>query len=192
MLKSVTYLCPACEGSFRQLIDTKTDRPPRFCALCGFDVQGEMQEGISCPAIGRSIAKSADNVYRAMEQGAEFRAEMARETIGLSTEEANAMKLTDMRDNARAGETSDIPVVNPVSQAMAAAPPGAYGFQGAAGLGYSGTVAQGPFPNAGAHAQAAVRAAHAEFAARSGQAGAVVSSLPALETTMPGYRRRVG
>jgi hypothetical protein len=192
MLKSVTYLCPSCNGSFRQLIDTKVEQPPRFCALCGFDVQGEMQEGISCPAIGRSIAKSADNVYRAMEQGAEFRAGMARETMGLSEAEANVMKITDMRDNARVGETSEMPVVNPVSQAMAAAPAGAYGFQGAAGLGYSSSVAEGPFPNAGAHAQAAVRATHAQYAATSGQAGAVVSSMPALETTMPGYRRRVG
>lgn len=192
MLKSITYLCPDCNGSFKQLIDRSCEQPPRFCALCGFDTQSELQEGVSSPHLAKTIGKATDGMYRAMEEGAQFRADIARENFGLDAEQASALKMTNMKDNLREGDTSDMPVNNPVSQTMEAAPSGMFGFQGGAGLGYSGAVSQGPHPNAGAHAQQAVRAQHAKFTTGAGHAGATVSNLPALETSAPNYRRRVG
>lgn len=193
MLKSLTYQCPECSGSFRQLVEVGVDGPPRYCPKCGFDSEGgeQMEEGLAMPHIGKSIKGVVDNMHREMEAGADFRAAMAQDQFGLDSSEASMMKLGDMKDGLRAGDTSNIEVINPVTQTMDAAPKGTFGFQGDAGLGYSGTVASGPFPNAGARAQNALRQAHVANTAGAGQVGATTSSLPALETMAPNYRRRL-
>ena len=197
MTKIVTYRCPGKKPHPPHEFDhlhhpNVEDSPvPRFCAVCGYDSQGKVhQRALTAPHIQKPVKKATDDVYRGMEQGSEFRAQMAQEVHGLDAAEAAAMKITNMRDDARAGESSEIQVSNAVTQVMAAAP-SITGFQGANGLGYSGAVATGPAPNAGAHAQAALRRQHAAFTAGSGMVGTASSSLPALETTQPGYRVRV-
>jgi hypothetical protein len=170
----------------------EADPVPRFCPRCGWDAEDEPPEpALTTPHIALSIKSTVDTMHREMEAGAEFRANIAMDKFGLDAAEASAMKLGDMKDNLRMGDTSDVPVNNPVSQVMSAAPQGMFGFQGAAGLGYSGAVTEGPFPNAGARAQSEVRRAHAEFTRAAGHVGATTSSMPALETLAPGYRQRV-
>jgi hypothetical protein len=197
MTKQVLYHCPGKkphpphEFSYLHHPTVEADPVPRFCGVCGYDSRGKIRkQALTSPPIQKPVLKSVDSVYRGMEEGAEFRATMAKEQFGLSDEDVSIMKMTNQKDGLRAGDTSDMPVVNEVSKLMDVAPQ-ATGFQGAAGLGYSGTVSQGPFPNVGAHAQAGLRKRHAAFTSTSGMVGAASSSLPALETTQPGYRKRV-
>lgn len=187
------YQCPEClyEFNYDHHPTIAADPAPRFCAKCGLDTEGDYDPALVMPHIGRPIKGIVDNQHRAMEDGAEFRAEMARETMGLDQEGANAMKLTNMKDNLREGDTSDMPARNDVTQIMEAAPQGMFGFQQAAGLGYSASVSDGQYPNAGARAMQQVRAQHGQRVAASGHAAQVVSSTPGLETQQPGYRKRV-
>lgn len=141
------------------------------------------------PHIGRPTTKATDGHYRAMEEGSEHRANVARE-MGLDAEAAAALKITDMRDRVHEGEMSAIPVNNPVSQIMAQAPPGTVGYQNH-GVQYSPAVRSGQYPNAGAHTMQALRTVHSHFLRDAGHVGTTTSDIPALETVQPGYRRRV-
>ena len=190
-LKSLTYQCPSCAGSFRVLLDLACEPPPRFCNLCGFDTESELPQGLSTPHLGKPIRAVVDNLNRDMEKGAEFRADMARAQFGLDAEDVSIMKQTNMKDGLRPGDTSNVEVRNDITRVMDAAPPGVVGFNGAAGLGYSSAVSSGPFPNAGARTQALVRQMHAINTADPRHVGAKQSSMPALETQQPGYRVRV-
>lgn len=198
MTKIRTYRCPGHgehpPHQFSHLHHPSVEASPlpRYCPACGYDSEGEeMQTALTAPHIRRSIGRAVDDTYRAMEEGSQHRAEYAQEHLGLDEAEASVMKITDMKDNLRHGDTSEVTVKNPVSETMAAAPQGMFGFQGSAGLGYSGTVSEGPHPNAGARAQGALRQHHAAYTAGSGMAGAATSNMPALETTAPGYKKRV-
>lgn len=174
--------CPECGEKFR----SKSKELP--CPHCGWKPEEEPEDGIidiPMPFIrisGKTAA--ADKLYRDMEKGSEVRAQAAAEQLGVPVSEMSALKMTDMRDNAKPGENSVVPVRNDVTQFMAANP-GLGGFQGANGVGYSGAVQTGPAPNAGAHMRTALQNHHAKVSM-----GSAVSDLPALETTQPGYRRR--
>ena len=100
-----TYQCPDCQGTFEHLHDHYDDPPPLVCDLCGGDMR-DTQPELAAPHLAKSIGKVADNVYRGMEQAAQNRAEMAAEALGENVSEMGAMKITNMRDDARAGETS--------------------------------------------------------------------------------------
>lgn len=169
------------------------DPLPRYCGVCGFDSEGEEPvETLSAPHIGKSIRGVVDTMHREMEQGAEHRANMAREHYGMDADDVRPMLETNMRDGLREGDTSEAKLApSPVTQIMETAPPGMFGFQGAQGVGYSGPVSEGMFPNAGARAQQAVRRRHSQFTRDAGQVGATSSDLPAVETLAPGYRKRV-
>lgn len=180
------YVCPECSGSFEVLHPTSDDPPPRFCGRCGYDTQSAepLVEPLPTPHIGKSIGGVVDNMYRGIEAGAEHRAHVAQ-AMGVSPEDAGGLKITDMRDNAREGEASNVPVVNDVTRLMDSLPKESVGFTGASdGVQYSGAVQSGPFPNAGARTMQRLRQMH------SGQ-GFVTSDRPALETQMPNYRPRV-
>jgi hypothetical protein len=194
VLKSISFLCPACTNTFKTIQD-REDPPPRFCPFCGYDSEGDelMTESVAAPHIGRPIKGIVDGQYRAMEQGSIDRANMAMDEFGLDTAAANEMKITNQKDGLREGDTSFIPVNNEVSRAIDHAPPGQFGFSGGAaqGLGYSASVATGPMPNAGGRTAAMVREKHRQFTSMAGHSGATSSSNPALETTQPGYKARV-
>lgn len=111
------YQCPDCEGVFTHLHMRMDEPPPAFCSLCGASTSG-VEPQLSAPHIAKSIGKVADNVYRQMETASKVRAEMAAEALGESASDMTAMKITDMRDNTRAGEISAPPVYNPVSAAL--------------------------------------------------------------------------
>jgi hypothetical protein len=168
------------------------DPVPRYCPKCGFDSEDEEPtEAITSPHIALSIKGVVDNMHKEMEAGADFRAAMARDQFGLDAEDVAPMKFGDMKDGLRPGDTSDVPVQNDISRLMTAAPPGMFGFQGGQGVGYSGPVSEGPFPNMGARTQKEVREAHVANTADPRHVGHKTSSVPALETTQPGYRVRV-
>lgn len=185
--------CPSCAGIFPWLFMNAQDTP-KFCPLCGFNVENDEPDAMpSAPHIDDSaIKKAVDQTYRATEEGSQHRAHMARE-MGADQSEADSLKITNMRDNAKQGETSDIPVVNDVSRQMDmlnSIRPGSVGFHGN-GAAYGDNVTQGPFPNAGARAQQSLRKHHANYTSGSGQVGATTSTMPALETQSPAYRSRV-
>lgn len=198
------YQCPECsyEFNYDHHPSIEADPCPRYCARCGFDTEGEYDPALVMPHLGRPIKQIVDGQHRQMEEGAQFRADIAREQFGLDAEAANELKMTNMKDGLREGDTSDMPVNNDITRIMEAPQAqGMFGFQGAAGLGYSGSVGPGatdasghllPYPNAGARAMQVVRSEHRKTVASMGLPSAdVVSDRPARETQHPGYRRRI-
>lgn len=177
------YSCPECAKQFTydHHPSIAADPLPRFCPHCGFDATGEFETPPAAPAISRGMVQRTDNLMRAGQEGADFRANMAREALGLDAEGAAAIR-----------DISAAPVHNEVTQAMAAAPTGTVGFNPVNGVGYSAAVSQGLYPNAGARAMQGVRDFHQKFTAGAGHAATATTSsdLPAVETQQPGYRRR--
>lgn len=190
------YRCPSCEGVFVYDHHPSIEADPlpdgAACPHCGFVAETEYPAAIVAPAIRRTIVKAVDGLHRAMEEGADHRAVVAQEQFGLDASEASVMRETNSLDGLRQGDTSFAPVQNEVSR-LVEAHPQALGFQGGAaqGMALSPQVQSGAFPNAGLRAMEQVRAAHAGLVASTGHKAAVTSSLPALETQQPGYRRRV-
>jgi hypothetical protein len=204
MTKAYTFACPGNPDQrnpalrephqFTHLAhpSLEVDPVPRYCPKCGLDSEDEEPvPAITSPHISLPIRNTVDTMHREMEAGADFRAAMAREQFGLDAEDVAPMKLGDMKDGLRPGDTSDVPVQNDISRLMTAAPPGMFGFQGGQGVGYSGPVSEGPFPNMGARTQKAVREAHVQNTADPRHIGTKVSSVPAEETKSPNYRVRV-
>lgn len=111
-----TYQCPDCDGVFEHLHMRVVEEPPAFCPLCGSSTSAEAQ--LSAPHIAKSIGKVADGVYRQMSDGAEVRAAAAAEMMGVDPSEMSAMKMTNMRDDVRVGETSVVSAPTPVSAAL--------------------------------------------------------------------------
>ena len=177
------YACPECTRQFvyDHHPSIESDPVPRFCQFCGFDSAGEFETPPVAPAIARGMVQRTDNLLRSVDEGADFRANLAREQLGLDSEAAAAIR-----------DTSAAPVNNAVSQHMASLPANSVGFNPANGLGYSAAVANGPYPNAGARAMQGVRAFHQNFTAGAGHnpTATTSSETPALETQQPGYKRR--
>lgn len=188
-----TYECPSCGGQFEELHMTADEPAPDACPLCHFSgEEAPMEPQLSAPKIATGLAARVDDTYRAAEEGAEFRAQYAQESLGLDSEAARALKITDMRSNTREGDVAAAPVVNPVSQFMDANPhTGGFAAGAANYAGYSQMVRTGDMPNAGLRAQMSVRKAHANQLANSGHKGAVSSEAPALEVLNPNYTPRV-
>jgi hypothetical protein len=202
MTISRVYGCPGTlrhpPHQFRYLHhpSVEADPLPRYCAQCGYDSEGEdIPEAVTAPHIAKTIGKTVDDMYRGMEEGAEHRAAMAMEQFGLDKDESAQLKITNMRDDIHTGDTSDIPVKNEITKIMAEAPQGTFGFQSRdQGWEYSQAAHQTPIiaeRNPGARTMHQLRSAHAAFTSTAGHAGATTSSMPALETTRPDYRRRV-
>jgi hypothetical protein len=197
------YRCPDCRGEFNfdHHPSVEADPAPRFCPMCGFDTHADEPLGtaVVAPHIATGTARSVDGSYRAVEEGSEFRAQMAQE-MGMDAEGANALKITDMVDRQREGDIAAVPVNNPVTQFMQHNP-GSGGFTGgnnafpnpaAIAAQTSANVQSGPYPNAGAAAMHRLREAHRQFTAGAGHAGATSSDTPANEITQnPNYRPRV-
>lgn len=175
--------CPDCRGKFPW--DPKLGMP-KHCALCGAYVGHDRDDDdIVVPFIRHASTSASDKVYRDMERGSERRAEMAAEAAGVPVSEMSGIKINDLRSTRHEGDVAAVPVNNEVSRAIEAGQ-SSFGFQGNNGLGFSGPVASGPFPNAGARTQTMLRSAHAE---RMGWDK--VGDRPANEINQPGYRRRV-
>lgn len=191
------YRCPQCEGVFVYDHHPSIAADPlpdgSACPHCGFVAESDYPAAVVAPHVrSKTIVATVDNLHRDMEEGERFRANIAMEKFGLDADEARAMVSTNTMDNLRPGDISAAPVNNPVSQAISAAPQ-SYGFtQDAAafGMAQSPAVQSGLYPNAGLRSMMAVREAHQSLVSSTGHKAAVTSSLPALETQQPGYRKR--
>jgi len=164
-----TYQCPDCEGVFEHLHMRSTEEPPAFCPLCGAST-AEVEPEVSSPHIAKSIGKVADQVYRDMEDGATQRANMAAEHLGVDASEMSAMKITDMKDNMREGDTANGVAANPVSTFMQQT--GVGGMQSATNAaGYAAATRVGAFAGAGEAVRQGVVQGHQQRAAQVARAG---------------------
>jgi DNA-directed RNA polymerase subunit RPC12/RpoP len=177
------YACPSCEKQFvyDHHPSIAADPLPRFCPHCGFDSTGEFETALAMPAIGTGAVKRAEGVQEAVQEGANFRADLAREKFGLDADAARMLR-----------DTSTAPVNNAVTQAMAQMPANTVGFNPTNATAYAASVSTGPYPNAGARAMQGVRQFHQDFTRNAGHnaTATTTSEIPALETQQPGYRRR--
>jgi len=180
--------CPDCLGKFI----SKTISPDR-CPLCNFIIPQDDDDGvveIKAPFIRSARTDSIDKVYTDIEKSSEVRMEKAAEMAGngTSASDMSGLKITDLRTNIGVGDiyAPELPP-NPVTQQMEALNKrgGHFGFAGSNGAEFSGAVATGPVPNAGAKVRTMIQQRHGEISG-----GTAVSDLPALETMQPGYRRR--
>jgi hypothetical protein len=106
--------------------------------------------------------------------------------MGASSAEAAGLKITNMRDGLREGDTANVPVKNSVTELMAQAPQASVGHVSQQqAIEYSGFVSRGPVPNAGARNIQALRNLHSTMERQT------VTDVPALETQSPLYQRRV-
>jgi len=176
MAVKIVYACPGTEAhpphqfAYLHYPDKVRDPLPRFCGICGYDSEAEtFAAQPSAPHIEKSIRRAGDATYRQMEGQAEERMQMAAEMTGMDASEFSDLKITDIKDNQRAGDTADIPVNNDVTKAMDVAPEN-FGFRpqmapmaaggggsipdarGITPLQYASMAAQGPHPYAGARA----------------------------------------
>lgn len=166
-----TYQCPDCEGIFEHLHMRSTEEPPAFCPLCGANTSDVAPE-LPAPRIAKSIGKVADDVYRQMETSSAARAEMAAEALGESASDMGAMRVTNLSDNARAGEISAPTVNNSVSQFMNQTRIGGMTDTNA-GASYAAAAATGPFARAGDKMRDNVVSRHASMVPRVVAAGRV-------------------
>lgn len=142
------YLCPDCSGTFRFLHHPAEEPPPNFCPLCGSNMNVEPVFVPLAPHIGRTIGKTADNVYRQMEEASAANMEAAAELGGGDTSDYSALKVSDMADYLRPGDVAAKMPANPVSEHMAKT--GVGGFQpGMTGAEYAANVRVGVFPRQG-------------------------------------------
>jgi hypothetical protein len=195
--------CPACRKSFPWERNTSF---PSYCQLCGEHIGHDRDDDdIVLPMFNlKGVSKSADDMYRQMEAGSEFRAHAAAEKLGVPVSEMSDLKITDLKDARHPGEVAAPEVRNEVTAAMAAPSVVPAGWQmGAQASGFSGAVQQGPWPNTGARfLQNTIRQNHREQVAKHcvgvdattrrmvSPSTDVMSERPAVETTQPGYRRR--
>jgi hypothetical protein len=165
--RNVRYECPTCTQQFSFRHDPGDCPPPSFCALCGAFVGEDPSQVMQAPHIQKSIGKVADAVYRDMESSADYRIEQAAEMTGMDASDLSAMKVTDLKDNLRAGDVAAILPENPVSQAMTAQ----------SGTGMIGHTAQRPaIQHSGTEAYAGARAMATTNAYHQRNASAVVSA----------------
>lgn len=181
---AVTYRCPECRKRFRWLLENEP--LPDDCPLCGAHIGCDRpDDDVVAPYIHlkSGALASADSVYREMEAASERRVDAAAQMAGCDASEMSALKITDLNDRRDAPVGAVALPDNDVSRVMSQ---GVGGFGNSDGVGYSGAVAAGPFPNAGARMQSIVRQEHTQKFQ-----GTVTSEMPALEVQNPTYRRRV-
>ena len=173
--------CPDCRGKFPW--DVKATFP-RFCPLCQADM-GEVStapdSAVVLPAFISAKTRQADKLQHDIVQGSHKRAELAAQVAGCDVADMSSLKIHDL-NTRRDAEIMAPKVDNEVSRLIDA---GIGGFKGADGLGYSAAVQSGPFANSGAKMRTVLHNHHAQLSR-----GSAVSDIPALETTVPTYRRR--
>jgi len=136
------FKCPDCGGVFWQTVEKRSAPPPDECSLChGTGQQTEAAlvfiskakreadqrtremvaegKGPGYNADARLQLKSEEQVFRAMEAGSSIRAEAAASELNVSVSEVSDLKITDLRDNVKPGETSAKPL-SASAQAMQA------------------------------------------------------------------------
>ena len=114
-------LCDLCHESFWHEIERRSDPNPDECPLCRNTgtviLQMPKRKFIpQAPAIRGLVSKSADQVYKAMEDSSVARMQTASEMFGIDKSELSEMKITNLKDNAKVGENSAIFEPRPLVQ----------------------------------------------------------------------------
>lgn len=104
-LKSRSFECPDCEGVFTVLMED-TDPFPSFCQCCGTSMTDAPIMLPSTFRVGDWRNKTQDKVFRQMEASSIQRAKDAADMAGVPESEMAHLKITDMKDNLRTGDTS--------------------------------------------------------------------------------------
>lgn len=168
----ISVQCPDCGAKWRI---PKGEEFPAFCPKNGCQLSVPDPDFVPSRMNIRSVqSQSADYTFRKYEADSIARAEQAKPMIeqqlvdaGLPREEAqrqaevhsNELKVTNLRDNIREGETAAVPVSNTVTHvqdAMSAAGMWQGNFQG----GFAGAASAGPAPfhESGAKSMFAIQA----------------------------------
>ena len=164
------YQCDECGGKFRWLHHPSDSPPPEQCPLCGAAGSAAASFIPQAPAIKGVAAAAGDQVYRSMEAGSEYRMQVAAEQFGGDASDYNALKITDLKDNQREGDTAykmPAPAANVVGQFMQQNPAAPVGSQHAAqAMAYAEAAHQGYFPHAGSRTSSVVGNVHSRLAAQ--------------------------
>ena len=167
-----TYQCPDCNGFFQHMHMRVSEEPPARCPLCGADTSATAPE-LSAPHIAKTIGKVADQVYRDMETSSQHRAQLAADHLGEDVADQSAMRVTNLRDDARPGEIAAVAPRNEVTQFMAQTGQGGMADTSAA-QNYAAATRVGPFAGAGMNTlDSLVKPGHARKAAQLIAAGTV-------------------
>ena len=106
MARLVTYKCPDCSGTFDFLHHPHDEPPPDYCQLCNAYMGDEPQKApVIHLNLGKEKNKVPDRLYRQMETASEERAKDAAELLGESVADQSHLKITDLKDNTREGDT---------------------------------------------------------------------------------------
>lgn len=160
MAKYENFSCPDCGGIFKWMRHPSTDPDPNFCPLCGSQVNPEYVFVPEAPHVARSIGRTADGVYRQMEDASREHMYAAAELTGDDVSDYRAMQITDMPDYLREGDTASAITASANSPVVAAMRGGVGGFQGMTGQEYAASVGQGVFPRAGDQMRQMVAGSH--------------------------------
>jgi predicted nucleic acid-binding Zn-ribbon protein len=98
-------LCTLCGETFVH----RGEEMPDDCPECGQYIGMDGKPEVAAPRISLRGAKAPDDLYRSMERGAEHRMNMAAEISGQPVSEFSSMKMTNMKDNVREGDTTFMP-----------------------------------------------------------------------------------
>jgi len=127
MAKRRRYQCPDCDGIFDFLHHPDNEPPPPFCPLCGADVRTNPEKpkkrarrlksaqvvwqpgDLLYKPTNRVVSRSADSVYRSMEEAARQRQYDAAALLGEDPRKLTGMKITNLKDNVKTGEMSYAP-----------------------------------------------------------------------------------
>lgn len=106
--------CPDCVQTFKW----PGNQPwPDFCPHCRAPVSQGSAE-IAMPFIRSAKTKANDQLYRQMEAASEQRAQEAASILNVPASDVSDLKMTNMRDGMKQGDTAIIPVQNDVTRVM--------------------------------------------------------------------------
>jgi len=108
----VKVQCPQCANKFY----SKTVYG--ICPHCGHEADEPDDTVITMPSLRSATTGATDKVYRDMETASIHRAEEAARVAGVPVSEMSHLKITNLRDNVREGETYAMPVRNAVTDQM--------------------------------------------------------------------------
>ena len=158
---AIKLRCTACRDTFPWDAAKKW---PDYCPLCGTDISSPERDSIVMPFVRSSTkTKAVDDMYRQMEDGSEFRATAAAQELGVPVAEMSDLKITNMKDNLRTGDTTAVEVTaanNAIVKHMEATKQGGFQNNGAAygagtasgAVNVNGQIVTGIEPRAGARA----------------------------------------
>jgi hypothetical protein len=176
---ALSLRCPACRTKFPWESGAAY---PDTCPSCHeFIGSGRDDTEVVMPSLRSAATRANDDVYRQMERSSEHRAEQAAQMAGVPVSEMSDLKITNLRDNHSNGDVMAPP---PQLKGVFGGGPTPMPMQLSDPMRAAALSHQGAHPNAGARTQTMIRQMHANT-------GQFVGDRPALETEMPGYRRRV-